>query len=157
MKKNLLIMAFFTGIVMNVQSHKLVAFEDGFRNFYGTVENNSTIHLKWNAATEKWQAEWSVSALMWGGTSTTPENKTTAVSYGVMVGAFNNLVNVGVALNDGKPIAVFGIGIPLNNYIASLERDRTRRILGQPGEDGIELMGVDRPTNRPGCQSKRSL
>src|SRR5882757_4531243 len=50
MKKILLILAFFTGIVWNVQSHKLYIFEDGIRNFYGTVENNSQILLNWSAA-----------------------------------------------------------------------------------------------------------
>ena len=49
MKKNLLIIAFFTGMVISAHANTTAAFADGFRSFYGNVENNSTIHLKWGA------------------------------------------------------------------------------------------------------------
>jgi len=50
MKKIILMMAFFAGFAINAQSNIPAYFEDGFRSFYGTVENNNQIHLKWNAS-----------------------------------------------------------------------------------------------------------
>ncbi len=72
-------------------------------------------HLKWDASTQKWYCEWSVSAMGWAGGSVAPATPAQIVSYGVMVGLFNNMVMVGPAINSGKLQAVVSLGISFNN------------------------------------------
>lgn len=72
-------------------------------------------HLRFTQASQKWYCEWSISAVGWAGGSVAPHTPTDAVSYGIMFGAFNNLLMVGPAINAGKVQAVVSIGISLNN------------------------------------------
>jgi hypothetical protein len=72
-------------------------------------------HLKWVAATEKWNCVWSVSAMGWAGGSVAPSTPAQIVSYGIMVGFLNNLIMVGPAINGNKVQGVVAIGISLNN------------------------------------------
>jgi hypothetical protein len=72
-------------------------------------------HLKWIPTTKKWYCEWSVSAMGWAGGSVAPSTPAQAVSYGIMVGFYNNLIMVGPALNGNKVQAVVSVGISLNN------------------------------------------
>jgi len=72
-------------------------------------------HLDYNFATQKYTCKWSVSGMMWAGGSLAPKNPSEAVSFGVLFGAFNNLIMVGPAINGGKAQAVVSIGINLNN------------------------------------------
>ncbi len=72
-------------------------------------------HLKWQAESQKWYCEWSISGMGWAGGSVAPRTPADAVSYGIMFGALNNLIMVGPAVNHGKLQAVVSIGISFNN------------------------------------------
>ncbi len=72
-------------------------------------------HLKWLTSTQKWNCQWSISALGWAGGSVAPNTPVTAMTYGLMVGVLNNLIMVGPAINNNKLIATVSIGISLNN------------------------------------------
>lgn len=72
-------------------------------------------HLKWDIANQKWNCQWSISALGWAGGSVAPKTPADAISYGIMFGALNNLIMVGPAINGNKVIATVAIGISLNN------------------------------------------
>jgi len=72
-------------------------------------------HLKYVQSAGIWICIWSVSAMGWAGGSVAPKTPTEVVSYGIMFGAFNNMVMVGPALNDGHGILVVSLGINLNN------------------------------------------
>lgn len=72
-------------------------------------------HLKWDVSNQKWNCQWSVSGLMWAGGSVAPQTPVQAISYGIMFGAFNNLIMIGPAINGNKVIATVAVGISLNN------------------------------------------
>jgi hypothetical protein len=71
-------------------------------------------HLTYNYTTQSWYCNYSVSAMGWAGGSVAPTNQAEIVSYGIMVGLFNNLVMIGPALNGNKLNVTVGIGINLN-------------------------------------------
>lgn len=76
-------------------------------------------HLKYDTKAEKWKAEWSVSAIIFGGAGINPSGTDipAPITYGLMVGFFNNLINLGPVYNagTGKVGAAVAIGINLNN------------------------------------------
>lgn len=72
-------------------------------------------HDVWDATANKWNCEWSVSAMMWAGGSIAPSTPSQAISYGIMFGVLNNLIQIGPALNGKKVVAMLSIGISLNN------------------------------------------
>lgn len=66
-------------------------------------------HQEWSNENQRWDALYSVNVLTWY----TTENR---AYYGAALGAFNNLILIGVATPDGKHFAgTFGIGINFNN------------------------------------------
>lgn len=76
-------------------------------------------HLKYDFTNAKWKSIWSIAGMMWAGGSVAPQTPADAISYGLMVGFFNNLIMVGPAYNGGlkgsKIQGVVSIGINLNN------------------------------------------
>ena|ERR1700730_17382221 len=72
-------------------------------------------HLKWTPAVQKWYCVWSVSAMGWAGGSVAPATPAQIVSYGVMLGLFNNLLMIGPALNGNKIGGTIALGFNLNN------------------------------------------
>lgn len=72
-------------------------------------------HLKWDITNQKWNCQWSISALGWAGGSVAPKTPADAISYGIMFGVLNNLIMIGPAINGNKVIATIAVGISLNN------------------------------------------
>jgi hypothetical protein len=74
-------------------------------------------HLKWDYTVQKWNAEWSISALAWGAGSVQPGPQTPAFAFGPAFGFFNNLILVGGAYDftHGQWIGCLSLGISLNN------------------------------------------
>jgi hypothetical protein len=72
-------------------------------------------HLQWDVVAQKWNCLWSISAMGWAGGSVAPSTPAQIGSYGILFGVLNNLIMAGPAINDGKLMAVVGIGINLNN------------------------------------------
>lgn len=76
-------------------------------------------HLKWDTQADKYKSTYSISALIFGGAgiNASGPDQPAAITYGVLVGFFNNLINFGPTYNFGikKVGLAVGIGIPLNN------------------------------------------
>lgn len=73
--------------------------------------------LKWDATTQKWDCQYSVSAVGFAGGSVAPSTPASIVSVAIMGGFDNNLFLVGPQYNFGtKQFGVaISIGINLNN------------------------------------------
>lgn len=72
-------------------------------------------HLKYSVADDRWKSTWSISALTWVGAGLgNSDDKPSAVTYGITAGFFNNLIMIGPAINNGKVIAMIGLGININ-------------------------------------------
>ncbi len=73
--------------------------------------------LDYKYATGRVTSKFSISAMMWATGSTAPSSPATAASFGAMVGAINNLIQVGYAYNTGLNAGQFviAIGVGLNN------------------------------------------
>lgn len=71
-------------------------------------------HYKYNPATDKMEAQWSINALAW---DKAPLNgKPNAFAYGLAGGLWNNRILGGVATTDfNKFFATIGMGININN------------------------------------------
>lgn len=72
-------------------------------------------NLTYNYATQRTYCNYSISAVGFAGGNVAPTTQSQVVSYGIMVGALNNLIMVGAILNSGKVQAALSIGINLNN------------------------------------------
>lgn len=72
-------------------------------------------HLKYNAATEKWNIVWSVNALLYGRIVLGNESNGKKLLSGISIGAFDNLLMVGYATDFKNSYGTIGVGIPLNN------------------------------------------
>jgi len=71
-------------------------------------------HLKFNEATEKWNAIWSINAMAYIGTRISGEQMGTDW-YGLSFGIFDNKIHIGSATDFKNIVIDIGIGIPLNN------------------------------------------
>lgn len=73
--------------------------------------------LKYNYDTQKWNANWSVSAVAFAGGSVVPTTPASIISVGILGGVLNNTVMAGPIYNFGTK--QFGVavsfGISLNN------------------------------------------
>lgn len=72
-------------------------------------------HLTYNNTTLKWSSAYSISLLLYAGTSLGATAGSDAVSPGLMFGVLNNLVLLGGTYVNGKFLVLTGIGINLNN------------------------------------------
>lgn len=71
--------------------------------------------LTFHDDTQKWYCNYSISAVGFAGGSVVPATPAQIMSYGVMIGGFNNLIAGGAVLNGNKVQAVISLGISLNN------------------------------------------
>lgn len=72
-------------------------------------------NITYNYATQRSYCNWSVSAIGFGGGAIAPTSPDEVVSYGILLGALNNTVMAGAALNSGRVNLVVSIGINFNN------------------------------------------
>lgn len=72
-------------------------------------------NITYNYATGKSYCNFSVNAVGFAGGAIAPKNAGEVVSWGLMIGAVNNTVMGGAAINAGKVNAVISIGINFNN------------------------------------------
>lgn len=72
-------------------------------------------NITYNYATQRSYCNYSINLVGFAGGSVTPKGQGDIVSYGIMIGALNNLVMAGAALNAGKVQAVISFGINFNN------------------------------------------
>lgn len=72
-------------------------------------------NITYNYLTERSYCNFSINAVGFGGGAIAPTNVGQVVSYGLLLGAVNNTVMAGAALNSGKVNFVVSIGINFNN------------------------------------------
>lgn len=72
-------------------------------------------NITYNYATGRSYCNFSLSAIGFAGGAIAPKNAGEVVSYGLMLGAVNNTVMAGAAMNAGKVNFVLSIGINFNN------------------------------------------
>lgn len=76
-------------------------------------------HLEFDVVADKWKSIYSVSTLIFGGAgiNASGSDQPGAVTYGILAGFFNNMINIGPTYNFGnkKVGLAVGIGINLNN------------------------------------------
>lgn len=72
-------------------------------------------NITYNYTTGRSYCNYSISAIGFGGGAIAPTSPDQVVSYGIMLGALNNTVMAGAAINSGKVNFVVSIGINFNN------------------------------------------
>lgn len=72
-------------------------------------------NITYNYATQRSYVNYSINFVGFAGGAIPPKGQGDVISYGIMIGALNNLVMAGAALNAGKVQAVVSFGINFNN------------------------------------------
>lgn len=71
--------------------------------------------ITYNYATQRNYVNYSISAIGFGGGAIAPTTPDQVVSYGILLGALNNTVMAGAAINSGRVNFVISVGINFNN------------------------------------------
>lgn len=72
-------------------------------------------NITYNYATQRNYCNYSISLVGFAGGAIAPTSPDQVVSYGLLIGALNNTVMAGAAVNSGRVNFVFSIGINFNN------------------------------------------